>query len=239
MWCGWCSGQEISPTRSNVNYVLDFWGELFEKGLKNRTIGTYRSVISVFHDPIENIWVGNHPRISTLMSGIFNKRPPQSKYPFIWDVETVLDFLRKLPGNDLLSDKLLTLNVSVLLSLFSALRVLEITNMIVDYLKKHSSAYTFDEDLLEGQKTAPQSEVIHFPRWQQTLCMEGNYPILKNVMLGWLGKTNFLSATLNHINWCLRQQSLGGWDKFSQWRVSTQNFLRCTQIDQHHLQRLK
>ena len=55
MWCGWCSGQEISPTRSNVNYVLDFWGELFEKGLKNRTIGTYRSVISVFHDPIENI----------------------------------------------------------------------------------------------------------------------------------------------------------------------------------------
>ena len=155
MWCGWCSGQEISPTRSNVNDVLDFWGELFEKGLKNRTVGTYRSVISVFHDPIENIWVGNHPRISTLMSGIFNKRPPQSKYAFIWDVETALDFLRKFPGNDLLSDKLLTLKVSVLLSLFSALRVLEITNMIVDYLKKHSSAYTLDEDLLEGQKTAP------------------------------------------------------------------------------------
>ena len=55
MWCGWCSGQEVSLTRSNVNDVLDFWGELFEKGLKNRTVGTYRSVISAFHDPIENI----------------------------------------------------------------------------------------------------------------------------------------------------------------------------------------
>ena len=138
--------------------------ELFEKGLEYRSIGTHRSAISAFHYPTENIRVGNLPRFSTLMSGIFNKRPPQPKYPFIWDVETALDFLRKLPGNDLLSDKLLTLKVSVLLSLFSALRVLEITNMIVDYLKKHSSAYTFDEDLLEGQKTAPQSEVIHFPR---------------------------------------------------------------------------
>ena len=51
----WTGVEEISPTRSNVNDVLDFWGELFEKGLKNRTVGTYRSVISVFHDPIENI----------------------------------------------------------------------------------------------------------------------------------------------------------------------------------------
>ena len=56
------------------------------------------------------------------MSGIFNKRPPQAKYPFIWDVEIVLDFLRKLPGNDLLSDKLLKLKVLMLLSLLSALR---------------------------------------------------------------------------------------------------------------------
>ena len=69
------------------------------------------------------------------MSDIFNKRPPQPKYPFIWDVETVLDFLRKLPGNDLLSDKLLTLKFSMLLS--------EKTNLRVDYLTKHSSVYTF------------------------------------------------------------------------------------------------
>ena len=85
--------------------------ELFEKGLEYRSIGTHRSAISAFHYPTENIRVGNHPRFSTLMSGIFNKSPPQPKYPFIWDVETALDFLRKLPGNDLLSDKLLTLMV--------------------------------------------------------------------------------------------------------------------------------
>ena len=108
-----------------------------------RTTGTLRSAISAFHDPIETIRVGSHPRASALMSGMFNKRLPQPKYPFIWDVETVLDFLRELPGNDLLSDKLLTPKVSMLLSLLSASRVSEITNLRMDYLTKHSSFYTF------------------------------------------------------------------------------------------------
>ena len=57
------------------------------------------------------------------MSVIFNKRPPQPKYPFIWDVEPVLDFLKKILGDDLLSDKLLTPKVSMLLALLSASRV--------------------------------------------------------------------------------------------------------------------
>lgn len=85
----------------------------------------------------------NHSRVPALMSRIFNKRPPQSKYHCIWDVETVLDFLRTLPRNDLLSDKLLTLNVSMLLVLLSTSRVSEITNFRVDYLTKRSSVYTF------------------------------------------------------------------------------------------------
>ena len=81
--CGWCSERDISHTRSNINYVLDFLAELFEKGLKYRTTGTPVSAISEFHDPIENIRAANRPRVSALMSGIFNKRPPQPEYPFI------------------------------------------------------------------------------------------------------------------------------------------------------------
>ena len=67
------------------------------------------------------------------MPGILNKRPPQPKYPFAEDAETVLDFRRKLPGNDLLSDKLLTLKVSMLLALLLASTLLEITNLRVNY----------------------------------------------------------------------------------------------------------
>ena len=69
--CGSCSEREIFPTRSNINYVLDFLGELFENRLGYQAIGTHRSAISVFHDLIDNISVRNHPRVSALMSGIF------------------------------------------------------------------------------------------------------------------------------------------------------------------------
>ena len=47
-WCDWCSEREISPTRSNINYLLTFLAELFEKGLEYKAIATYRSVISRF-----------------------------------------------------------------------------------------------------------------------------------------------------------------------------------------------
>ena len=60
-------------------------------------MGTQRYVILAFHDPIGNIRVDIHPRVSALMSAILNKKPPQPKYPFIWDVETGLHFLRKFP----------------------------------------------------------------------------------------------------------------------------------------------
>ena len=64
-------------TRSNINNVLDFLAALFEKGLEYRVVGTYRSVLSAFHNPTGNFQVNNHPRVSTLMSGILNKRTPQ------------------------------------------------------------------------------------------------------------------------------------------------------------------
>ena len=131
----------MSPNRSNINQVLDFFTKLFGKRLGYRTpIGTRRSVISAFHDPIGNIRIGNHARVSALMSGIFNKRLSQTKYPFIWDVETALNFLRKLPGNDLLSDKLFPLKVSILLALLSAWSLPQITNMRVNFFWQKKSS---------------------------------------------------------------------------------------------------
>ena len=75
-WCGWYSEWKISPTRSNINYVLDLLTELFEKGLEYRTIGTHRSTISVSHDPVGSIQVGNEPRVSAYVSYIQQEAIP-------------------------------------------------------------------------------------------------------------------------------------------------------------------
>ena len=46
------------------------------------TIAGFRSAISAYRDPIGGITVGSNPRVSALLSGIFNSRPPQAKYTF-------------------------------------------------------------------------------------------------------------------------------------------------------------
>ena len=89
-------------------------------------IGQYvhRSAISALHNNIEGRPVVEHLQVSSLITGVFNNRPPQHKYHFIWDIQLVLDYLKKeLPNNSDLSDKLLTFNIAMLLALMSASRV--------------------------------------------------------------------------------------------------------------------
>ena len=84
---------------------------MFDSGYEYRTLCTHRSAISALHNNIEGRPVGEHPQVSSLITGVFNNRPPQPKYNFIWDVQLVLDYVKKeLPNNSDLSDKLLTFN---------------------------------------------------------------------------------------------------------------------------------
>jgi len=71
------------------------------------------------------------------MTGIFNlKRPTRPNYNFIWDVEKVLSFHS-------ISDKELTLKLTMLLALTAASRASEICNLDIRYLVRHSSEYVF------------------------------------------------------------------------------------------------
>lgn len=91
---------EKSPTRSPLSFILDILAEPFKKGLKDNTIGSYRTAISAFHEPSDEQKVREHRRVFALMTSIFNQRPPQPKYSFMWNVETVLDYFWKLPNNN-------------------------------------------------------------------------------------------------------------------------------------------
>ena len=78
---------------------LDFLA-FFESGYKYGTICTHRSSISVLHNNNEGRAVGEHPQISSLITGAFNNRSRQPTYNFIWDDHLVLEYLKKeLPNN--------------------------------------------------------------------------------------------------------------------------------------------
>ena len=67
--------------------VVQFLTECFQEGFKYNTVAGFRSAISAYHNPIQGIPVGKHPRISDLLTGIFNKNTPQPKFNFIWDIK--------------------------------------------------------------------------------------------------------------------------------------------------------
>ena len=76
------------------------------------------------------------------MAGVYNKRLPKPRYCFVWDIETVLRYLRSLPINKLLSKKMLTLKLTILLSLTSTSRSSEIRHLDIKFYTK-SAKKTF------------------------------------------------------------------------------------------------
>ena len=74
--------------------MLDYLSCLFDSGSEYRIIGCHRSAISAHHEYVDNKPVGQHPHVCALLQGVVNQRPPQPSYVFIWDTQTVLDFVK-------------------------------------------------------------------------------------------------------------------------------------------------
>lgn len=140
-WTSWCTGRQVDPVRSSINDVLNFLAHLFEKGLEYNTIAGYRSAISAYHDPIDGVRVGSHPKVSTLITGVFNERCPKPKFCFVWDVENVLRYLKSL--GSVLSDKMLTMKVTMLLALASVCRAHEIKYLDKDFMIRTEEKFVF------------------------------------------------------------------------------------------------
>ena len=80
----------------------------------------------------------------SLLSGVFNSRPPQPRYKFISDVQTVIDFIKNNSGNsDEITDKNLTLKVTMLLALLSASRGLGLQHLDIRYMSSDDNCFIF------------------------------------------------------------------------------------------------
>jgi len=85
-WSVWCSEWEVDPIAYGIKPLLDFFADFYGQGLQYRTINTIRSAVSMTHNTIENIPIGQYPLVSRLMKGIYNSRPPEPWYSTTWDV---------------------------------------------------------------------------------------------------------------------------------------------------------
>ena len=172
-WDNWCSRKQVDPISGPLSAVLDFLAELFQGGLEWSTIAGYRSSISAYHDPTDGVPIGKHPRVCALLKGVFSKRPPVPRYTFIWDVQKVEYYLASLGMPEKLSDKMITLKLTMLIALTSSTRAHDICYLDKNFLAKHTSVYAFH--FAKITKTArqgrlrPPVELKSFP--DKNLCV--------------------------------------------------------------------
>ena len=96
-----------------------------------------------YHKALHGSPIGRSPLACSMLSAVFNLRPPQPRYPFIWDVEKVLCHLKSLPANTNLSDKELTLKLITMLALTATSRCSEISYLNINFMAKTEGKYIF------------------------------------------------------------------------------------------------
>ena len=71
----WSLERKIDPFQAPIKDIVEYLNFLSNYGNKCRNIR-----ISAFHEYNDGLPVGKHPRVCSLVSGVFSLRPPKSKY---------------------------------------------------------------------------------------------------------------------------------------------------------------
>ena len=89
-WGTFCAERKIDSVCPTINDILAFFTHLYGQGKEYNTIVMMKSVLSsIIHVPGVGI-ISQYPLVKRLLKGVFNSRPPKSKYECIWDQPPVI-----------------------------------------------------------------------------------------------------------------------------------------------------
>lgn len=114
------------------------------------------------HPRVDSLRVGEQPSVKQLLRGIFNSRPPLSRYSGTWDVQKALTYMESLSTNDLLPLKILSQKLGLLLALTSMERVSEIVAHDLRYRRFTPDEVVFDLPELTKKSRFHQSPKTSF-----------------------------------------------------------------------------
>lgn len=118
-WNLFCRERKILAHSPTLNQVLEFL--YTQLHLSYSSINSARSALSCFIY-IDNFPVGKHPIVCRFLKGAFERKPPANKHYAIWDVQTVLAYLKTFTPNSGLSLKKLSHKLTMLLALVTIQR---------------------------------------------------------------------------------------------------------------------
>ena len=165
-WSSWCGQREADPFCSTVASRADYLTELFKKGRSYHTVNTHRSAISSFHRPIDGVKVGRHDLVCRVLNACLNARPPQPRYVVTWDFDKVLSYIHSLRDNSSLSNKFLTLKLSMLLALASPGRSSDLRALDIRYTSINENSISFELGQLTKSRRKGQPPIkLNFDRF--------------------------------------------------------------------------
>lgn len=124
-----------------MKFILDFLTELYEDNKSYSTINSARSALSAIGLVYDGVSVGAHPIVIRFMKGIYNLRPPTSRYVHTWDVNIVLNKLRTYSPVKYTTLKVLSMKLAMLLCLVLAGRTQSVHLLTIRDIKKEPYAY--------------------------------------------------------------------------------------------------
>ena len=143
-WTSCCVGEKNDLFCAPLSKIVNYLSTLFDEGLQYQAVNAHWSSISAYHNFINVEPIGKHPKICALLTGIFNERPLQPRYTFIWDIDVVLTYIKNDTSvNSHLFEKKLACKLTVLLALSSALRASYIKHLNINFMAKIKSCYKF------------------------------------------------------------------------------------------------
>ncbi|KAL9957098.1 hypothetical protein ACROYT_G038697 [Oculina patagonica] len=201
-WSSWCRQRKIDPFCSSVASVADYLTEMLKQGKSYRTINSHRSAISAFHPPIGGVRVGQHELICKVVGACFNANPPQPRYVVTWDVDKVLDYIHGLGDNSTLSNKWLTLKLSILLALSSAGRCSDLRALDVRYMSIKDSSIVFELAQLTKSRKKGQNPIKQtFEKFEDDplLCVFSTITCYLERSKGWRADSNKHQLLLSYV----------------------------------------
>lgn len=142
-WHKFSTKRSCDPLQPTVTDVIEFLTELFQSGIGYSCLNTARSALSAVIVFPDNTPAGSHPLVVRFMKGVFERRPSLPKYKSTWDVNVVLESLRKFEHVKKLSLKELSWKLTTLLMLLSGQRIQTIHLLDIRYMTLTESSCSF------------------------------------------------------------------------------------------------
>ena len=171
-WERWCIERGCDPVSAPVGDILEFLLGQYEAGKRYRTINSLRSAISMTHNEIDGVRIGQHALVCRFLKGVYNCRPPRPKYSSTWEVDIVLDYTRTLQDNDRLPFQQLTHKLATLMALANADRCSDLAALDLSYHSAQGNGVLFTiPGLTKSRRKGPPLQAFYtsFPE-EPLLC---------------------------------------------------------------------